>query len=76
MIATRVQTKRHDEKIPRAHTQMQRVWAEASRTSVEPIHGPGDEGNRFYTEQVRPLPVLPWISYLLGIHRQLHHLWP
>ena len=68
-IATRIQTKRHDLKIPRAQAQTQRVGADASRKSVEPIHGPGDEGNQFYPEQVRPLLVLPQFYHLLGVHR-------
>ena len=31
MIATRIQTKRHDQKIPRAQAQTQSVWAEAKQ---------------------------------------------
>ena len=60
--------KRDDTKISRAQTQVQLVQAEASRKSVEPIHGPGDEVNWFYPKQVRPLLVLPQVDHLLGIH--------
>ena len=63
MLASRVQTKRDDTKIQHAQAQAQRVWAEASRKSVEPIHGPGDEVNRFYSQQVRPLLVLPLTEF-------------
>ena len=75
-VATRVQEKGYDAKIPCAPTKTQCVWAKASWEGMELIHGSGDEGNRFYTEPVRPLPVLPRIYYLLGIHRRLHSLWP
>ena len=63
-------------KIQRAQTKTQCVWAEASWEGMESIHGSGDEGNQFYTEQVRPLPVLLRIYYLLGIHQRLHSLQP
>ena len=69
MIATRIQTKKYDQKIPRAQAQTQSLLAEASRKSVEPIHGPGYEGNWFYPEQVRPMLVLPQFYHLIGIHQ-------
>ena len=67
-LAPRIQTKGHDPKIPCAQAQTQCVWAEASRKSVEPIHGPRDEDNRVYSKQVRPMLVLPQVNHLLGIH--------
>ena len=39
---------------------------------MELIHGSGDDGNQFYTEQVRPLRIYS----LFGIHRRLHSLQP
>ena len=60
--------KGHDPKIPCTQAQMQCVWAEAGRKSVEPIHGPGDEVDWFYLEQVQPLLVLPQVHHLLGLH--------
>ena len=67
-LATRIQTKGHDPEIPCAQAQIQCVWAEASRKSVEPIHGQGDEVDWFYPEQVRPLLVLPQVHHFLGLH--------
>ena len=51
-LAPRIQTEGHYLKIPRAQAQTQRLWAKASRKSLESLHGPGDEGHRFYPEQV------------------------
>ena len=51
-IATRVQKKMYDVKIPRAQTKMQCVWAKAIWEGMESIHGSGDEGDRFYTEHI------------------------
>ena len=51
-IASRVQKNGYNMKVPHAQTKTQYVWAEASWEGMESIHGSGDEGNQFYTEQV------------------------
>ena len=68
-IATRIQTEGDDMKNTCAQAQMQCVWAEASRASVEPIHGPRDEVDRLHPKQVRPLLVLPQVHCLPSVHR-------
>ena len=51
-LTSRVQTTRNDMKVSGAQVQVQRVRAETSRPCVEPIHGPGHEVYRFYSQQV------------------------
>ena len=54
--------------------QADRVWNQymdqdmKSIGFTEPIHGPGHEVHRFYSQQVRPLFVVPEVDRLLGLH--------
>ena len=75
-FATRLQMKRDDVKVPCTQIKTQCVWSEASRVSMESVHGSRHVRHRFHTEQVRPLSLLSRIHDLPAVHRRLNSIQP